>query len=602
MFKSPLRLFAAVLLLLGIGAAPAHSEDEILLLDHIELNSTESETFTVQSKTDVHITAVGAQWGNSESMYAYPWIINAETHNLVWSMDDDFTRPVKDSESLRQFDDEVELYPGTYTLYYYACQPFFFGSNFDFSAMKINLKDLDKDIEELLKKLGISDEDIKNKHDTHVISFSDMTDKLYVRLAGDPEIVAADSYPDLPEPVVALEHPENDAYLSEGFTLTSEADLQIYSIGEYSTYNDAMVDWGWIIDANTRDHVWEMKRNNTDWAGGADKNRRFRDRRRFPAGNYVAYYVTDDSHTYNDWNANPPYDPDGYGLSIYVVDPDDRSKIKPYEDAKEEKPIVRLTKVGDNERLSEAFRVESPANLRIYAIGEYDRFRDKMADYAWVTQPDGHRKVWVMTYDDTEPAGGDTKNRLFDGVVSFEPGDYVLYYVSDGSHSYAGGWNAAPPYDQKSYGVSIFPADQDHQPQIVLINKDDIKHKRSIAEITDLGNNENRRTRFSLSSPTRVNVQAMGEGTRYGMVDYGWIENETTGDVVWEMTYRKTSHAGGADKNRLVNQTILLDKGEYVVHFVTDDSHTARDPNAELPEEPVEWGIVLTKADKTGDN
>jgi len=29
------------------------------------------------------------------------------------------------------------------------------------------------------------------------------------------------------------------------------------------------------------------------------------------------------------------------------------------------------------------------------------------------------------------------------------------------------------------------------------------------------------------------------------------------------MTYRKTSHAGGAEKNREVDQVILLDKGDY---------------------------------------
>ncbi len=602
MLRTSLRLVAAALLLAGLSAGRARGDEEILLIDHIELNSTESETFTVTSKTDIHLKAVGAQWGNGETMYAYPWIINTETGDMVWSMDDEFTKEVDDNESLRQYDDDLELYPGTYTLYYYACQPYFFGGNFDFSNMKIDLKNLDKDIDELLKKLGISGEDKGKKHEIKAFALAELTDRLYVSLSGDPSVVAVASHPDLPKPVVALDHPGNDAYLSEGFTLTSDADLRIYAIGEYSTLDDGMVDWGWIINADTREHVWEMKKSNTDWAGGADKNRRFRDRRHFPAGNYVAYFVTDDSHTYDDWNANPPYDPDGYGLRLYLLNPGDRSKIKPYEDSREEKPIVSLTRVGDNERVSEAFRVEKPTKLRIYAIGEYDRFRDKMADYAWIVQPDGNRKVWTMTASETEPAGGDSKNRLFDGVVDFTPGDYVIYYVSDGSHSYGGGWNASPPYDQKSYGVSIFSVDQDHQPSIVLINKDDIKHKRALAEITDLGNDENRQTRFSLSSPTRVNIQAVGEGTRYGMDDYGWIEDASTGDIVWEMTYRKTSCAGGAEKNRIVNQTILLDKGEYIVHFVTDDSHTSNDPNAELPEEPVEWGIMLTKADKAGEN
>jgi hypothetical protein len=198
-----------------------------------------------------------------------------------------------------------------------------------------------------------------------------------------------------------------------------------------------------------------------------------------------------------------------------------------------------------------------------------------------------------MDGDETEPAGGDAKNRRFDGVVQFEPGEYVIYYSSDGSHSCGDGWNAAPPYDQKSYGVSIFPVGRESRSSIVLIDGDDVQRRHAVAEITGVGDGEKRRVRFSLTSPTRVNIHAVGEGTRFGMVDYGWIENAGTGDIVWEMTYRKTSHAGGAEKNRLVNQTILLDKGHYVVYYVTDDSHAFPDPES--------WGIVLGRAERAGD-
>ena len=40
-----------------------------------------------------------------------------------------------------------------------------------------------------------------------------------------------------------------------------------------------------------------------------------------------------------------------------------------------------------------------------------------------------------MRYDDTEPAGGDAKNRLVDRVVHLEAGDYTVYFVTDDSHS-----------------------------------------------------------------------------------------------------------------------------------------------------------------------
>jgi hypothetical protein len=589
-----------VLLVTGLSSDRAHGDEEILLIENTEPNATESVTFAVKNQTDVHITAVGAERSTGETMYAYPWIINAESRNMVWSMDDEFTRPFEDSESLRQYDDDLSLTPGSYTLYYHTGHPYFLSGTIDLGDLKIRLQDLDKDIEKLMKKFGVSGDEANKKREGGVAAMAEIAKKLYVRVSGNPSDIAVIDHAGRPEALLALDHPGNDAYLSEGFTLSRDLELQICAIGEYYSSDEVMVDWGWIIDADTRDHVWEMHKDNTGWAGGADKNRRFRDRQEFTAGNYVAYFVTDDSHTSDDWNSNPPYDPDGWGLRVYAVNPADRAYVKPFADDREEKPIVRLTRVGDNERVSEAFRVETPAKVRVYAIGEYDRFRDRMADYAWIVRADGDRKVWIMTAPVTEPAGGDSKNRRFDGVVALDSGDYVLYYSSDGSHSFAGGWKASPPYDQQSYGVSIFPADQGRGSSIVIIDKDDVRHRHALAEITDLGNNEDRQVRFSLSSPTRVNIEAVGEGTRYEMADYGWIENETTGDIVWEMTYRKTSHAGGAEKNRLVNQTILLDKGDYAVHFVTDDSHTADDPNDEPPDAQYSWGIVLTKAERSG--
>ncbi|MFQ5770315.1 MAG: hypothetical protein ACE5HX_07250, partial [bacterium] len=85
----------------------------------------------------------------------------------------------------------------------------------------------------------------------------------------------------------------------------------------------------------------------------------------------------------------------------------------------------------------------------------------------------------------------------------------------------------------------------------------------------------------------------IGEGTDGRMFDYGWIEDAEQRKVVWEMTYRKTNHAGGAKKNRLFDDTIFLKKGEYIVYYETDDSHSYNDWNSAPPYDPVNWGITV---------
>ncbi len=65
--------------------------------------------------------------------------------------------------------------------------------------------------------------------------------------------------------------------------------------------------------------------------------------------------------------------------------------------------------------------------------------------------------------------------------------------------------------------------------------------------------------------------------------------------MVWKMTYRMTSNAGGTGKNRLVDTKLRLDKGEYELHFKTDGSRSFNNWNADPPEDRMPWGITLYK-------
>jgi hypothetical protein len=60
-----------------------------------------------------------------------------------------------------------------------------------------------------------------------------------------------------------------------------------------------------------------------------------------------------------------------------------------------------------------------------------------------------------MQYEETEPAGGADKNRMFDGVITLPAGSYVLHYTSDGSHS-SSNWNDEAPDDPDNWGITVF--------------------------------------------------------------------------------------------------------------------------------------------------
>ena len=88
----------------------------------------------------------------------------------------------------------------------------------------------------------------------------------------------------------------------------------VLPLGEYA--HDAFADHGWIVDFKTGRRVWEMAEANTQHAGGAEKNVFADEMITLSPGDYVAYYMTDDSHAYMEWNQPPPNDPTHWGITI----------------------------------------------------------------------------------------------------------------------------------------------------------------------------------------------------------------------------------------------------------------------------------------------
>jgi len=228
--------------------------------------------------------------------------------------------------------------------------------------------------------------------------------------------------------------------------------------------------------------------------------------------------------------------------------------------------------------------------VRIYALGEGDE--TEMYDYAWIVDAGTRRRVWTMRYEDTEPAGGADKNRLFDGLIRLEPGSYLVYYKSDGSHS-AGKWNATPPAESRYWGISVFPASGRLDTSAVA--PFERVTSGAIAQLVRIRSDKRKHTLFTLEQPTTVRVYAIGEATGDEMADYGWIEDAASGDTVWEMTYRTRTPAGGARKNRLFDGTVRLAGGRYVLHYQTDGSHAYSDWNDDPPDDPEGWGVAVLR-------
>lgn len=106
----------------------------------------------------------------------------------------------------------------------------------------------------------------------------------------------------------------DDADKSVEFVLARERQVRVFATGEGQA--GQMFDYGWIESADSGKTVWQMKAPETAHAGGAGKNRMIDVVATLPAGKYRLRYKTDDSHSFESWNAVPP-DINFWGIAVY---------------------------------------------------------------------------------------------------------------------------------------------------------------------------------------------------------------------------------------------------------------------------------------------
>jgi len=106
----------------------------------------------------------------------------------------------------------------------------------------------------------------------------------------------------------------SNAILNTG-PFTNDTQVRIYALGE--AVNDEMVDFGWLINTTTKDTIWKMTFQNTSYAGGNKRNRKYVGDLVLPSGAYQLNYLSNESHSSGSWTSEPPENPDYWGVLIY---------------------------------------------------------------------------------------------------------------------------------------------------------------------------------------------------------------------------------------------------------------------------------------------
>jgi hypothetical protein len=560
------------------AALPASAAEVVRIDDLDPHEDLRVERLRVLRPLTLHVHCEGAGDGDAEDLYAYGWILNAATREIVWALDPGRSR----SDDARRVteDRDIVFQPGDYEAWYAA-----FGEwRSRWRIIKIMGREIARievdrsDSKRLLRDAKHWGLVLETKTDRDLAG----VEKAYPRAERDPRTV------------VQLTGLHDDEFVKRGFTLPERARVTVYCLGEWDQGNESMADGGWILEAETRRRVWAIGPDNFRHAGGAEKNKMARETITLAPGNYIVYYSTDGSHSSGAWNAPPPYDPESWGITVWTPDEALAERIRPFEEDENQKALLSVIRQGDDAWVTRGFTLARPARLRVYALGEYTQ-SNGFSDLGWIENFRTHERVWKMTPQNTEPAGGATKNRFADEVLSLAAGDYVVYYVTDDSHAFDS-WNAPPPHDPEHWGLTLYAMDPLPDGEF----KEFDPEKRAEAGQDDLvrlvrvRDDQHVSDRFHLDKPTRVHIVAVGEGIEPEMADYGWIENRRSGTVVWELTWHNSRWAGGAKKNRIFDGTLLLDAGDYEAFFVTDGSHAWAGWNAPPPEDPTRWGLTVT--------
>jgi hypothetical protein len=408
----------------------------------------------------------------------------------------------------------------------------------------------------------------------------------------------------------------------QGFSLASPQEVTIEATGAESTSRNQYTSWfpaswrsepegprpwsgnAWILDLRTRQVVWELRQAST--TDGRRDMKLFSGRVKLPAGSYGAFYAAfPDGGYYTNRDGVKKLDLNRQGrdalaqFALTIRAAGDRlssDDVKRLDDSTRSGAAVVVRGVGPERYSQTGFELARPTEITVDAAGEIRE--DGEFDSGWIIDATSHKTIWKLTWKNSGPAGGAPKNRVAHETLKLPAGRYAAFYATDDSHD-PSEWNSPPPFDPAAWGLTIRASSD---AALKPFAYEHVPEKATIVALTKMGDGESRTRGFTLTRPLDVRIYAMGEGRDGRMFDYAWLTTSSSTRRVWEMRYDDTTSAGGDPKNRLVDTVLHLDKGSYVLHYISDDSHSYGDWNASAPADGAHWGATVLAASGTLDS
>ncbi len=588
--------FQLFLLLLAVGLIAYRAIEGTpppagtLVLSGLDENSLAAHTLRVTGEPQrFAIEAVGSfATPDAEKLEAYAWLLDRDTREVVWQMTPE--KATRTRGTVAEVRDTIMLGPGTYDAFFTS-----YGSG------------------ERPASSGLfsTSRRWRNNASHWKLILNALGDKAFVQ---SDEVDREDLAPRVPG-LLWSTAPDRGNEATTTLLVREPARVKIHAVGAFTPTGTPAVR---ITPPGASTPVWSLPMAETQEAGGSMPNRQYTGEVQLQPGIYQVFYSPPQSRGWGRWQTNPPPDPGAWGVTLSSPDSNAVVRFAPYETSQ---PVIAILRPGNHVNRYAAFRVDQPTPVYVYALGEMTGANSRY-DYGWIETSSGQR-VWEMEYDDTERAGGGSKNRLAEAWVMLEPGTYRLRYRSDDSHSY-GSFNTDEPDHSERWGIALFSVAASKITVLDAGNVADSQENRggngdwdeepetpdavaiplappppvdgALVTIRRTGNNASISESVQIKRTGDYHLYALGEIVGSGRYDFATLRDEA-GKIVWEMTEENTVSAGGARRNRAFDGTIRLEAGRYTLHYETDSNHAYGDfTGSEAPNSPEAWGVVLRPA------